>query len=136
MQPQATQEERLVKPDMNVVCWFEIPVSDMQRAKAFYERVFGIRLELTRMDEYEMAMFPAKMEFSGAPGCLSKGPLAQPSSTGTLIYFNVTSIEAVLDRVRQAGGKVCLDKRSIGKYGFIAVFTDAEGNDIGLHCMT
>ncbi|MGB5370046.1 MAG: VOC family protein, partial [Flavobacteriaceae bacterium] len=32
--------------DHNMVGWFEIPVTDMQRAKKFYEKVFGIAISI------------------------------------------------------------------------------------------
>ena len=58
----------------NPVGWFEIYVQDMQRAKAFYENVFG--LELTRLDgtELEMWAFPMQPERHGAPGALVRMP--------------------------------------------------------------
>jgi uncharacterized protein len=138
MQAQTTLEEQLLRTDLNAAGWFEIAVSDLDRAKTFYEHTLGIQLETMPKQEgceYEMAMFPGKMERSGATGCLSKGPLASPSNKGTLVYFNVTDINAVLTRVRQNGGKVIREKLNIGEYGFIGIFEDTEGNRLGLHSM-
>ena len=39
----------------NPLSWFEIPVSDIQRAIAFYEYVFQVTLEKHRSDTAEMA---------------------------------------------------------------------------------
>jgi hypothetical protein len=52
------------------------------------------------------------------------------------VYFNVSDINAVLDRVREAGGGVLRVKESIGEEGFIALFEDTEGNHLGLHSKT
>lgn len=138
MQAQATMEETLLRTDINAAGWFEVPVTDLARAKTFYEHTLGIQLETMPKQEgceYEMAMFPGKMDRWGASGCLCKGPMASPSNKGTLVYFNVADIEAVLDRVRRSGGKVIREKRNIGEYGFIGIFEDTEGNRLGLHCL-
>lgn len=133
MQTQAVRKEQLLRCDVNAAGWFEIAVRDLKRAKAFYESVFGIELDVQRMGDYDLAMFPMKMEFGGAAGCLSKGPEAEPSHKGTLVYFSVTDINAVLARVRESGGKVLREKVSIDKYGYIGLFEDTEGNRLGLH---
>ena len=36
---------------MNPVDWFEIPVTDMARAKRFYEDVFGLQISLDKMGQ-------------------------------------------------------------------------------------
>ena len=118
----------------NPVGWFEIPVTDMSRAKAFYEFVFEFPIEEQEM-EPPMAFFPMSKTAVGAAGALVSGPDAQPSAKGILIYFTAPDIEAVLSRVRKKGGKVISEKTSIGQYGFIALIQDTEGNRIGLHSM-
>ena len=41
----------------NPVNWFEIPVSDMERAQKFYESVFNIELSINEMGNTLMAWF-------------------------------------------------------------------------------
>ena len=80
----------------NPVFHFEIPVSDMDRAKAFYESVFGYRLTRTEVDGYDMAFFPRADGAAGASGALAKGDAYRPSREGAIIYFDVPDIDAVL----------------------------------------
>jgi len=40
--------------NMNLVNWFEIPVTDMDRAKNFYENVFGIEISINEMGDSVM----------------------------------------------------------------------------------
>ncbi len=117
----------------NPVGWFEIPVTDMARAKAFYEHVFGIRLELHELGNLTMAWFPMQPDAKGSAGTLVRNPAYIPSHTGTLIYFTAPDIEAHLRRVTEKGGKVLNPKTSIGEYGFVAHFEDSEGNRVALH---
>lgn len=59
----------------NPVCWFEIYVQDMQRAKAFYEKVFDVQLQKLESPDLEMWAFPMLENGSGAMGTL-KWPVA------------------------------------------------------------
>lgn len=119
--------------EMNPVGWFEIPVEDIARAKAFYGYVFDLELEEHQMDQLQMAWFPMKENAMGAPGTLVKGDGYKPSLDGILIYFTAPNIEDTLSRTREKGGKVIAEKTDIGEYGFIALIQDTEGNRIGLH---
>ena len=120
---------------MNPVGWFEIYVTDMERAKAFYCAVLG--LELRRMDTEmaEMWAFFGEPTNPGATGSLVKHPMRQPSTEGTLIYFVTAHCGETADKAVAAGGKVFMPRTSIGPYGFIAIIGDSEGNSVGLHSM-
>jgi hypothetical protein len=117
----------------NAVSWFEIPETDMRRAKAFYEHVLGATLEVTNMDGSEMAWFPMAQGAPGAGGTLIKGEGYQPSHAGTLVYLSVPDIDAALRRANEKGGQTLLPKMSIGEHGSIAHFEDPEGNRVALH---
>lgn len=119
--------------EMNPVTWFEIPVNDMARAKAFYESVFGFELSLNEMGPLSMAWFPMFEKAPGSTGTLMKNENYTPSHAGTLVYFSVEDIEATLERVVEKGGKVLNPKMSIGEHGFTAHFEDSEGNRVALH---
>lgn len=124
--------------NQNSVGWFEIYVDDMDRAKAFYETVFQITLDTMAMPEgsegMTMVSFPmVDMTAPGAPGALVKMSEYGPSATGTIVYFNCDDCGVEISRVEAAGGSVIKAKESIGEYGYMALFTDTEGNTIGLH---
>ncbi len=118
---------------VNPVGWFEIPVNDMPRAKAFYEQVFGMELQPQQMGPMLMAWFPMAENEYGAAGALVKGEWYQPSEKGVVIYLSSADIDTALDRADAAGGKALQRKTSIGEYGFIGFLQDCEGNRIGLH---
>lgn len=120
---------------MNPVNWFEIPVMDMKRAKAFYEKVFGYSLSLHDMGPLHMAWFPMEDKAPGAAGSLVQGEMYEPCDTGHVIYFSVEDITGVLEKAKKNGGTIQNPKTGIGEYGFIGHFKDTEGNCIGLHSM-
>ena len=122
----------------NPVNWFEIPVSNLGRATEFYEHIFGVELPLHEMGGLKMAWFPMvpmTQKEPGAAGSLIKGDDFSPSQSGTCVYFSVEDIDDVLKKVNATGGKTVAPKGSIGEYGFIALFTDTEGNKVGLHSL-
>lgn len=117
----------------NPVGWFEIPVNDMARAKAFYEHVLQTTLEEHVVENHQMAWFPMKDANKGAGGSLVQGEGCIPADKGVLIYFTAPDIEAALSRALEKNGTVLVGKTSIGPYGYFAFILDTEGNRIGLH---
>ncbi|MGE5424278.1 MAG: VOC family protein [Syntrophothermus sp.] len=120
----------------NVVGWFELPVSDMERAVKFYESVFGFKLRRQEMGELYMAMFPNVEDSFGTSGSLVKNEEYIPSADGILIYFTTPSGDLVkdLEVVKKSGGTILLEKTLISKeIGYMAMFLDTEGNRIALH---
>lgn len=121
-----------------MVGWFEIPVSDMGRAKKFYEEVFDIEIALHDLGGFVMGWFPNDPKIPGAKGSLVKHEMYLPSETfGPLIYFSCTDAATELSRVEGVGGKVLQQKTEIGAgHGFMGLFIDSEGNRIAVHSQT
>lgn len=122
----------------NPVGWFEIYVSDMPRAKKFYQTVFATSLEKLEgagMDDIEMWAFPMKPESFGASGALVKMRDCPSGGNSTLVYFSSADCAIEQQRATLAGGKVFRAKFSIGQYGYICLLVDTEGNLIGVHSM-
>lgn len=115
------------------VRYFEIPVSDMDRAHRFYETIFDIALKRATVDRYEMALFPKVAEGDGASGALAIGDVYVPGKAGPILYFSVESIDEVLVRLGQLSGKVLYPKKSLAPDEYVAEFEDSEGNRIALY---
>lgn len=113
--------------------YFEIPVTDLDRAIGFYQAVFDCKLERQEIDGNEMALFPAEEGVPGITGALAKGKTYVPSQTGSLIYLHSPNIETTLLKVQAQGGKTLYPKTSLGPLGFVAEFEDSEGNRVALH---
>lgn len=120
-----------------MVGWFEIPVQDMERAMAFYQKVFQIEFNRQKMEEFDMAWFPWKEGIEGSPGSLvAMYNYYKPSQDGVLIYFNSLEgdLSKELSRVVDAGGEVIQEKQEISpEIGYMGLFIDSEGNRIALH---
>lgn len=121
---------------MNPVNWFEIPASDIEQAKNFYEAVFNIEMSINEMGGSQMAWFPSDPTQPGATGTLIQGEGYVPSMEGSMVYLAVKDIEATLVKIQENGGEPLTPKISIGEYGFIAMFRDNQGNKVSLHSGT
>lgn len=114
--------------------WFEIPVTDFDRAKTFYETILGESLQVMEAMGMKMAFLPADFNNGEIGGGLVVGEGYTPSTHGSIVYLNGgDDLNVILDKVEAAGGSVSLPKTAIGENGFMAKFMDSEGNLVGLH---
>lgn len=127
----------------NAICWFEIYVDDMDRAKKFYNAVLGVEFQDVppQGGDLKMSFFPSdpNPENMGVGGALVQmdgaraGGLSQ--TTTTIVYFPCEDCSVEESRVAAAGGTVFKSKFSIGEFGFCAICMDTEGNTFGLYSM-
>ncbi|WP_404812313.1 VOC family protein [Capnocytophaga canimorsus] len=117
----------------NLISIVEIPMTDFSRAVTFYKALLNIDIEEIDMDETQMGVFLSENE--GVNVSLIKDENVQPSINGTMVYFNAeTDLQPILDKVEPNGGKIIVPKTEISpEMGFFALFSDTEGNKIGLH---
>jgi hypothetical protein len=116
---------------MGLVSWFEIPVTDLDRAVAFYEAVLGTPLEREVVDGHAMALFPGPAGPGTVSGALAHGDSYVPSLDGTRVYFRVDDLGAVLDRAVAEGAHVLYPRTVVGD-DEVAEVSDSEGNRIAL----
>jgi uncharacterized protein len=118
----------------NIATWFELPVSDMQRAKNFYQDVLQATFKDDEMGGFLLSIFEA--ENGAVTGMLVLGEHYQPSQTGAVVYFNGgNDLSDPLNRAVKYGGSVLVPKTPIhdGECGYFALFIDSEGNRVGLY---
>jgi predicted enzyme related to lactoylglutathione lyase len=106
--------------------WFDISTPDAPRARRFYQDLFGWPVHV--LDETYALV--------GVDGEQPTGGIGQagPDSpyTGIVVYFHVDDVDTALARAEQLGGGRTLEPQSVPGRGRIAVFTDPDGNPVGL----
>jgi predicted enzyme related to lactoylglutathione lyase len=118
----------------NIITWFEIPVTDMERAKTFYTAVMETGFKDDEMNGFKMAIFDH--EEPAVSGMLIQAEGYEPSKTGAVIYLNGgDDLSEPLERAVKNGAAVLVPKTAIndGECGHFAQFIDSEGNRIGLY---
>lgn len=119
--------------NVNPVNWFDISVSNLERAKTFYSTVFDINLVDLPAEWGKQSFFPFDQDSKNISGALVEKTDMLPAANNTVIYFESEDCTTEENRIEKAGGKIIQPKTSIGEFGFISIFLDTEGNTIGLH---
>jgi uncharacterized protein len=115
---------------VNAAVWFEIPVTDLEKSKAFYSEVLQNALEDQAMGPNMTSVFQPS-DGVGVSGHLYVGKPGSPG-TGNTVHLAVPApLEASLERLRAAGGKAVSDIIAIPA-GRFAYCLDLDGNSIGL----
>jgi predicted enzyme related to lactoylglutathione lyase len=122
----------------NALNWFEIPVTDFDRAKKFYEVIFNYQMPENTMGPARMGFFLHDTNAGKVGGAIVHNPsFYSPSDNGSLIYLNCQpDLQVVLDKVTDAGGTVLTNKTEVAPgLGYWALIKDTEGNRVALHSM-
>jgi uncharacterized protein len=119
--------------NVNPVGWFDIHVSNFERAKKFYETVFNIKLVDLSSEWGKQSFFPFSPDSPNISGALVEKKDMKPSSNSTVVYFETEDCVSEEKRIAQAGGNVVQPKMHIGEFGYVSIFIDSEGNTVGLH---
>lgn len=118
----------------NAVNWFEIPALDLERAFRFYAAVLNNNVRKGTFGQGELILFNVPFNTGEAVGgSIVVRPDLKPAVDGPVIYLNAFGpLSEAVARIAPAGGKVIVPEIDLGKFGFSAIFTDSEGNRIGL----
>ena len=109
---------------MTGIVHFEIPVDDMQRAKAFYSNLFGWNIAGIPGMDYMM------IDIYGAPG---GGMMKRMHPNQRMInYIGVPSVDEYAAKVEKLGGKIIVPKKAVPGMGFFIVCVDTEDNAFGI----
>ncbi len=119
----------------NAINWFEIPVTDFDRAKKFYEIIFDYQIPESIVGQTRMGFFLYDFKSGKIGGAICHGNGYTPSQHGSLIYLNgEPDLQIILSRVENVSGKILQPKTQMSpEVGHVAVFTDCEGNKVALH---
>ena len=120
---------------MNKAVHFEIPYDNEDRAKKFYQDVFGWQINKFPDMDYNIAITGPSDE-QGRPseaGSINGGLLPKdPTGSHPVIVMDVENIEEHIKKVEASGGKTVMPTIKVGEFGLYARVSDTENNTIGL----
>jgi predicted enzyme related to lactoylglutathione lyase len=108
------------------LCHLEIPVKDVERAKAFYGEIFGWKFQPVPEMSYTLFQSPGNVVGGGFFTPDEKTP------DKVINYFAVESIDKTAERLTRFGGKSLSPKIEIPGHGSMMHVLDSEGNFIAL----
>jgi predicted enzyme related to lactoylglutathione lyase len=104
----------------------ELSSLNHERMGKFYADLFGWHIE--QIPEMRYATFDTHAGVGGG-----FNPVSDNNPAGsTVVYVGTKDIEATLSRVEALGGKTLTSKTEIPGMGWFALFTDPNGNRVGL----
>lgn len=112
------------------VAFFEIISPDAARARSFYTKLFGWAADANpAFGGYTLVDTKAGGDAIGG----GIGAADKPGETGVKIYMRVDDLEACLERAGKLGGTTVVPPHDLpGDAGRTAIFTDPDGNQVGL----
>lgn len=113
----------------NDVVHFAVGADDCQRAKTFYESVFGWRFEPWGPPNFWLIHTSS----SGILGALQERhePQSGTGSVGFECTIGVEDITSIAAAIKEHGGKLLHDPILIETVGTMVRFNDTEGNIVG-----
>ncbi len=110
------------------VVWFEIPADNVERAKTFYQNLFGWTINpIPNMSDYW------HVDTGGADQSPDAGLMKrkQPGQ-GITNYVLVKSVTTAANEAVKLGGKICMPKTAVPNMGHFAICQDTENNTFGI----
>lgn len=117
------------------VIHFELQADDIDRAKNFYNKLFGWKIEpMMTADKGGMDYWGITTGADGMPGI--NGGLYKRTPEKKINTYDCTilvnDIDQAIKDVKDNGGKIRQEKTEMPGFGFFAGGTDTEGNVFGL----
>ena len=114
---------------MPKVIHFEIIADRPEKAKIFYEKVFGWKIDKAGPMEYWLIEAGEKDEPGINGAIMKRGEIKNENTVNTI---SVPSVDIFMKKVKENGGKVLTPKRAIPGIGYFAYCQDTEGNTFGI----
>ncbi len=112
----------------NRVAHFEIPSDDPEKNMKFYKDAFGWNFVQFGQEAYWLALTGDEKTPGINGAVLRKRDPKQPVTNS----ISVENINSAIYKVETAGGKMVVPKTAVPGVGWLAYFTDPDGNIFGL----
>lgn len=112
----------------NKVVHFEIPCNDPQKTMDFFREVFGWQFQRFGEEEYWSAITGDEKTPGINGGIMKKRDPNQPIVNS----IEVLNLDEMVEKIMNSGGKLVVPKMPIPGVGWLAYFTDPDGNIHGI----
>ncbi len=121
-------------PTQGTIGWHELYAADLEPAWEFYAKMFGWTIlrdmDMGPMGVYRIFSDGDETKPMGAGGMMTKDPNVPNPAWG--FYFNVDGIDAAIERINAAGGKVLMGPHQVPGDSWIVMAEDPQGANFNL----
>lgn len=109
------------------IAFFVYPISDMKRARDFYERVLGLKAGSSFGDEW------IEYDVGGATFAITAMDAThKPAAKGAVVAFEVDDLDATVAQLKAAGARFAQENAESPVCRF-AIALDPDGNELIIH---
>ena len=112
----------------NRVVHFEIPCDNPEKEMNFFKEVFGWTFKQSTTEQYWYVITGDENSPGINGGFLKKRDPKMPVANS----IQVEDIDEAIKKIEQAGGEVVVPKKPVRDVGWLAFFTDPDGNVHGI----
>ena len=113
----------------NPVVHWELMSKDPAKVSAFYEGIFGWKIQHVPELNYRIVDTGGE---GGINGGIVKPDREGPWPGNMVFYINVDDLDTYRKKVVAAGGKIHVEEQAVPGMGSFSLFTDPEGRMMGL----
>jgi uncharacterized protein len=113
----------------NPVVHWELMSKEPEKVAAFYEKLFGWRIEHRPEMNYRIVDTQGE---GGINGGIVKPDREGPWPGNMLFYIAVDDLAAYRSKIVDAGGEIHVEEQKVPGMGSFTLFTDPEGRMMGL----
>jgi hypothetical protein len=110
----------------NFICHIEICTTDLKKSEEFYRKIFNWKIKSADFPDY--SSFETEKEPGGG---LMKVDKINPGE-GVTVYVLVDDVDKTLSLAKKSGGKIIKEKTEIPNIGWYGLFSDLDGNILGV----
>jgi predicted enzyme related to lactoylglutathione lyase len=108
--------------------WFEIPADNLDRARKFYNALFGWKISAFPGMPGPEAQKYLHIETGGGDASPDGGLTTREHIKGITQYISVASVDDSVAKVESLGGKVLMPRSAVPQMGYYAICRDTENN--------
>ncbi len=113
----------------NRFCHMELTAGDLEAAKKFYGDLFDWKIADMQIGEGSYTTISTGEKTVGGG---MQAPQMPGQPTGWLVYTEVKSVKDALAKAESLGATIHLPFMPVGEMGAIGVFSDPQGNQMGV----
>lgn len=107
--------------------WVDLTVPNAEELREFYSKVIGWKSEGLSMGDYEDFVMISPDDKQPKAGICHKRGGNSEFPSAWMVYFTVANIDESISRVKESGGKVLIDIKTMENYGKYCVIEDPAG---------